>query len=103
MRVRLKCGWWGTWLLSGSGNPEVVLGNHYTAQYDVPAGMENPGFGDGVFSKLREETQLCFIMIVSFNAFLLRWGEISGQHAEKSNCLITGPTVQEKNTSHFVV
>ncbi|MFO7824261.1 MAG: hypothetical protein R6V72_10005 [Cyclobacterium sp.] len=90
-----------TWLLSGQWESGGSAGTTYTAQYDVPAGMETLDLVMEYF-EVTGGNSIDFNYDMASLILPLRWGEISGQSCGESNCLYW-TTVQEKNTSHFVV
>ncbi|MBD3626832.1 hypothetical protein [Cyclobacterium sp.] len=90
-----------TWLLSGQWESGGSTAKTYTAQYEVIAGIESLDLVMEYYEATGGNT-------IDFNYDLeslvlpLQWGDFSGQACGERNCL-NWTTVQEKNTSHFVI
>ncbi|WP_375584610.1 T9SS type A sorting domain-containing protein [Cyclobacterium xiamenense] len=98
---RLSVDGGATWLLSGQWASGGSTAQEYTAQFDVPEGLDQLEMVLEYYENTGGNTLDFDYEFVSL-VLPLRWGRFEGKPCGSSNCL-SWETLQEKNTSHFVI
>lgn len=90
-----------TWMLSGQWESGGSTAMEYTAQVDILAGIDQLEMVLEYYENTGANTldfEYEFVSLV----LPLHWGRFEGNACGQSNCL-TWETLQEKNTSHFII
>lgn len=90
-----------TWMLSGQWESGGSAAQEYTAQFDVPDGVDQLDMVLEYYEETGGNTMDFDYEFVSL-ILPLQWGSFEGQACGEKNCL-NWVTLQEKNTSYFVL
>ncbi len=98
---RLSLDGGATWMLSGQWESGGSSAQEYTAQFDVPDGLDQLDMVLEYYEETGGNTMDFDYEFVSL-VLPLQWGTVEGKACGENNCL-NWKTLQEKNTSHFVL
>ncbi|WP_162416591.1 T9SS type A sorting domain-containing protein [Cyclobacterium roseum] len=90
-----------TWALYGQWESGGSTAKEYTTTFDVPDGMDQLDLVMEYYENTQRNTMDFDYEFVSL-VLPLQWGNVEGQACGENNCL-NWETLQEKNTSHFVL